>query len=94
MVVKKSDFVEKVAVTAGVSKTVAKQVIDATLTAITEDVANGNSVRFVGFGTFSTRHKKAGVAKNPQTGEKIEYKAKEVPVFKAGTLLKEACNAG
>ncbi|RLB80734.1 MAG: DNA-binding protein, partial [Deltaproteobacteria bacterium] len=43
-----------------------------------------------GFGTFSKVRHKARKGRNPQTGEAIKIKARNVVKFKAGKALKDA----
>ena len=42
-----------------------------------------------GFGTFKVKKRSARKARNPQTGEMINIKAKTVPAFSASSALKE-----
>ncbi|MCH2652796.1 MAG: HU family DNA-binding protein, partial [Gammaproteobacteria bacterium] len=42
--------------------------------------------------TFSVSHIAAIAGSNPATGETIQIKASNVPKFKAGKALKDACN--
>ena len=44
----------------------------------------------VGFGTFSKVRRKARKGRNPQTGEAIKIKAKNVVKFKPGKKLQDA----
>ncbi|HJM03995.1 MAG TPA: HU family DNA-binding protein, partial [Arenicellales bacterium] len=60
--------------------------------AIAGELAGGGSVALVGFGTFSVSHRAARMGRNPATGESIHINASNVPKFKAGKALKEACN--
>ena len=64
--------------------------LDATLQAITKSLKKKEAVTLVGFGTFKVAKRKARKGVNPQTGESIRIKAKNVPVFKAGATLKKA----
>ena len=50
------------------------------------------AVILTGIGIFKKVHRKARMARNPQTSEKIEVKAKNVVKFKAGKFLNEAVN--
>ena len=47
-------------------------------------------VTLVGFGTFSKVRRKARKGRNPQPGEAIKIKAKNVVKFKAGKKLQES----
>ncbi len=59
---------------------------------ISEQLANGGRVEFRNFGCFDVKVRKAGIVRNPQTGEKIEVPEKLIPYFRAGKLLKEQIN--
>ena len=47
-------------------------------------------VSLVGFGSFSKQRRKARTGRNPQTGEEIKIKARNVVKFKIGKKFKEA----
>lgn len=72
------------------TKKEAAAALDATLKAITKSLKKKEAVTLVGFGTFKVAKRKARKGVNPQTGESIRIKAKNVPVFKAGATLKKA----
>lgn len=86
----KTEFIAKVAETAGVSNKEAASVVSAALEVITSTIAAGDSVALTGFGTFSVRESSARTGKNPRTGETIEIAARKVPAFKAGKALKDS----
>jgi len=86
----KSELIDAVAQDAGITKSSAGDAVEATLGAITEALANGDSVALVGFGTFSVRERGARTGRNPRTGETINISASKIPAFKAGKALKDA----
>ena len=88
----KGDLISAVAAGTGLSKADAGRAIDATTSAIAGELSGGGSVSLVGFGTFSVSHRAARMGRNPATGESIHINASNVPKFKAGKDLKEACN--
>jgi DNA-binding protein HU-beta len=47
----------------------------------------GEKVMIIGFGSFSVNKRAARTGRNPQTGKKIQIKAKKVVKFKAGAEL-------
>jgi len=55
---------------------------------ITQTLEKGARVELRGFGTFSTRHRKARIGRNPRTGESVSVPQKHVPFFRAGKELK------
>ena len=88
----KGDLISAVAAGTGLSKADAGRAIDATTSAIAGELSGGGAVSLVGFGTFSVSHRAARMGRNPATGESIHINASNVPKFKAGKALKEACN--
>ena len=90
----KSEFVDRVADTAGIGKNEATKAVDATLSVIEETLSRGGEVSFTGFGKFTVAERGARQGVNPQTGEKIQIAASKVPRFSAGSALKSAVKSG
>lgn len=86
----KTDLINHVATTAGLSRSTAGDAVEAVIGGITSTLADGSSVSLVGFGTFSVVGRAARAARNPRTGEAIEVAASNAPKFKAGKALKES----
>ena len=89
---KKKDVVNLVKAKTDLSVKTTSEVVDALLEVITEALADGDSVRFTGFGTFSVTERAARTGKNPRTGEVIEIAASKSVSFKAGKSLKDKVN--
>jgi len=64
--------------------------LDAVLSVIQEALGKGDRVQLTGFGTFEVRERSARKGRNPQTGAEITIAARQVPVFRAGKLLKDS----
>jgi DNA-binding protein HU-beta len=88
----KSDFVDAIADSAGLSKADAGRTVDSFVNTVTGALQGGDSVSLVGFGTFSVRDRAARTGRNPQTGAPIQIAAAKVPAFKPGKALKDALN--
>ena len=88
----KSDLVQSVADSSGISKADSAKAVDAVFDCITDSLREGADVRVVGFGTFSVSRRAASTGRNPQTGETIQIAASNQPKFKAGKALKDAVN--
>ena len=86
----KQDVVSKIAKDTGIAKTTAAAAIDSLIDGITRSLKKGDSVSFVGFGTFKVSNRKARTARNPQTGDAIQIPKRRVPRFSAGKALKQA----
>ena len=85
----KSEFIDAVASKTGLTKKDTGSVLEATLETITEALSKGDSVSFIGFGTFSTSKRAARSGVNPSTGAKIQIAESTVAKFKVGSKLKE-----
>ena len=88
----KSELIAKVARDINMPRGDAGDVVEAALENIIRALRQGDDVRLVGFGTFTVTRRKAGEARNPQTGKVIKLPAGKRAKFKAGKLLKEAVN--
>jgi DNA-binding protein HU-beta len=88
----KHELIDAVASQSGTSKTEAEGMINAVLAAISQEVAAGNTVQLVGFGTFARGERAARTGRNPQTGETIEIAAAKTVKFTAGKAFKDAVN--
>ena len=55
----KGDLIERVSNDAGISKVQANRALDALVEGVTGALKKGGRVTLVGFGTFSTSHRKA-----------------------------------
>ena len=90
MSVTKSEFVDRVASTSGLSKKDAGSAVDAVLGAIEGALKSGEDVNFTGFGKFHVAERGAREGRNPRTGESMTIAASRVPRFTAGSGLKKA----
>jgi DNA-binding protein HU-beta len=72
------------------TKKEAKEAVECVLDSITKSLKKKQPVTLVGFGTFKVDKRKARTGRNPQTGEIIKIKAKKVPKFVPGKVLKDA----
>jgi DNA-binding protein HU-beta len=88
----KSELIQAVAESADISKAQAGKAVDGVIESIKDALAEGDTVTLIGFGTFTVRERAARVGRNPRTGERLDIKAANVPVFKPGKALKDAVN--
>ena len=84
----KAELIEKMAKDAGITKVAAKAALESFFDGVKAGLKKRNSkVTLVGFGTFRKTYRKTRMGRNPQTGEKIKIKGKNVVTFKAGKNL-------
>lgn len=88
----KQELAAYVAQEAGLTNTAASAAIDATFKGITMTLQQGNDVKLVGFGTFTSAHRAAREGRNPQTGTTLSIAASYQAKFKASQTLKDALN--
>ena len=83
----KKEFVEAYAKATGETKKRAEELVNEFLGTVEETLVNGESVQFVGWGTFEVQKRAARTGRNPQSGEEITIAAKNVVKFKVGKKL-------
>ena len=72
------------------SKADSKKALDAFVGAVTGELAKGEKIALVGFGTFSVTERAERTGLNPRTKEKLTIPAKKIVKFKAGAELEKA----
>ena len=88
----KTELITVVAQKTDLSKRDAERVVKTVFDTITEELAKGDKVQVIGFGTFEVRERQAREGRNPQNGESITIAASKSPAFKAGKQLKDLVN--
>ena len=87
----KAELVEKMAKDAGISKVAAGKALSSFLDGVTKGLKKRKSkVTLIGFGTFQNVYRKTRKGRNPQTGDPIKIKGKNVVVFRPGKKLRDA----
>jgi nucleoid DNA-binding protein len=86
----KSELIEAIAKSTGLSKADSDRAISAVVETVTKTLKKGGTVALVGFGTFKVSKRNARMGRNPQTGAAIKIAARKVPRFVAGKTLKDA----
>ena len=65
-------------------------IIDSILAVIEDAIKNGEEITIFGFGTLGLKHRAARQTRHPETGEPIDIKARYVPCFTFGNILRRA----
>jgi len=87
--VTKRELVVDVAERLGYTQNEVSDVVQATLDAIVQLLAEGNRLEIRNFGVFELKTRDARLGRNPRTGEEVPIEAKRVSTFKPGKALKE-----
>ena len=85
----KKEFIEAYAKATGETKKRAEELVNEFLLTVENSLIKGETVHFVGWGTFDVQKRAARTGRNPQTGKEIKIAAKKVVKFKVGKKLAE-----
>jgi DNA-binding protein HU-beta len=88
----KSELINAMAKSSGLSKAAAGRALDSFIKAVTDALGKGGRVAVPGFGVFVVGKRKKRNGRNPLTGDSITIPAAKVPRFRAGKKLKEKVN--
>lgn len=80
----KADLIERAVLEAGLSRREAKATVEAVFDTLSESLRRGERVVIRGFGSFTVRSRRVGMARNPRTGEPIAIPPGRVIRFKPG----------
>lgn len=83
----KTELIAAMAEKANLTKVDAGKALNAYVDVVKEQMAKGEKVSLVGFGTFSVVSRPARTGRNPRTGKAIKIAAKKSAKFKAGKGL-------
>jgi DNA-binding protein HU-beta len=89
-VVGKDELIHQVAARAGLNLKETGKVIDAFTEVVREDIAHGNEVRLMGFGTWNLRSVAARKVKSIRGGKQIIIPAGKRVGFTVGAVLSQA----
>ena len=67
-------------------------VINTMFQSMTDALKEGDRIEIRGFGSFSVRHRRARMGRNPKTGTSIAVPPKRVPFFTVGHDLRKRIN--
>jgi len=84
---KRLDLIKTLQKKADISMREAELVVERFFGGISDALADGERVEIRGFCTFSVKNYKAYTGRNPKTNEKIEIKAKRMPIFKPSKMF-------
>ncbi|WP_343616938.1 HU family DNA-binding protein [Novosphingobium sp.] len=87
-----SDLAEGLATTHGLTKTAARELVDATFAAIADAAAKGEEISLNGFGKFKVKETAAREGRNPSTGATIQIAAAKKLTFTPAKAVKDKLN--
>lgn len=85
----KIEVISKIGENVALPKKDIEKVLDQFVKITQDALKEGKKVSLTGLGSFSAKERKARLARNPKTGEKVNVPAKKVVKFKPGKDLLE-----
>ena len=86
----KSELVDALAASAGMSKSDAASTVSAIADVVSAELMKGGDVTLPGLGKFAVAHRAERTVRNPRTGETSQAAAHNAPVFKFSSTIKAA----
>ena len=86
----KTEFVDKLAKENGLTKVMAKEVVEAFLALTTKTLKKDGRIALAGLGVFEVVKRAKRKARNPRTGEPVTIKAHKAVKFRPSKTLKDA----
>ena len=84
----RNDIIEAISDNVGISLQDSSLIIEEIFEFILKELEKGDDVKISSFGTFSVRHKKERVGRNPKTGIEVPIKERNVVTFSSSNILK------
>lgn len=88
----KNELAEKIAERADLGVGQSREVVEAVIDSVSDELAAGGEVSLAGFGKFSVSRRAARQGRNPATGEMINIAASNAAKFSAASALKKRLN--
>tara|TARA_B100001250_G_C19412094_1_gene619572 strand:+ start:277 stop:567 length:291 start_codon:yes stop_codon:yes gene_type:complete len=88
----KKDLVNSIHMRIGYSKKISELLLEDFLSIIIKNLKKNKKIKISNFGTFSIRHKKSRLGRNPKTKEEKIIKSRNVILFKPSNDFKEYIN--
>ena len=88
----RNDIIEAISDNVGISLQDSSVIIEEIFEFILTELEKGDDVKISSFGTFSVRHKKTRIGRNPKTGIEVPIKERNVVTFSTSNVLKSQFN--
>ena len=86
--VTKKEIVDRVAVKLKTKRVVVKEIVQAFLDDVVDELGRGNRLEFRDFGVFEIKQRAARIAQNPKTLQRVHVPPKRAVKFKMGRMMK------
>ena len=86
----RNDIIEAISDNVGLSLSDSSKIIEEIFEFILNELEKGEDVKISSFGTFSVRHKKSRIGRNPKTGVEVSITERNVVTFSSSNVLKSS----
>ena len=86
----RNDIIEAISDNVGISLSDSSAIIEDIFEFILDELEKGDDVKISSFGTFSVRHKKSRIGRNPKTGVEATITERNVVTFTSSNVLKSS----
>ena len=86
----RNDIIEAISDNVGLSLSDSSLIIEEIFEFILNELEKGYDVKISSFGTFSVRHKKTRIGRNPKTGVEVPITSRNVVTFSSSNVLKSS----
>jgi integration host factor subunit alpha len=86
----RNDLIEAISDNVGLSLSDSSLLIEELFEFILKELEQGVDVKISSFGTFSVRHKRSRVGRNPKTGVEVPITERNVVTFTSSNVLKSS----
>jgi len=86
----RNDIIEAISENVGLSLSDSSLIIEEIFEFILNELEKGHDVKISSFGTFSVRHKKTRIGRNPKTGVEVPITERNVVSFSSSNVLKSS----
>ena len=84
----RNDIIEAISDNVGLSLSDSSAIIEEIFKFILDELEKGDDVKISSFGTFSVRHKRSRIGRNPKTGVEAPITERNVVTFTSSNVLK------
>lgn len=88
----KASYILEIAEKTGIHKRDVAIVITSFINALTDSLVKNERIELRGLGVLKNKKRRARIARNPRTGDKVKVDERWVPTYKPSSLLKRRIN--
>lgn len=89
----KRNLIDRIAIATNTKRVLVRKVVQKLLDEIVEEIVKGRRIEFRDFGVFECKDRKARVAQNPKTLDKVSVPPRKTVKFKPGRTMRARLEA-